>query len=170
MFTKKLVKLRTGSTLSSANGKLNRSTGLERKGSLITSKQCLATSASAKLTCHAKSGSARLMGDRAESLVQEVFEKGGLLVKETANSGAKNYDGDMVVQMPYKNDITLRLEVKKRNTDSFSVNAEYLSLIKVKALTNGGIPGLVVVNKSNQKLIVFELEDFVGLVDSLTER
>lgn len=106
----------------------------------------------------------RLMGDRAESLVQEIFEDKGFIANTTANSGAKNYDGDMTVPIDTTGKHIIRLEVKKRNTESFSINMDYLNQIKEKSLQHGGIPALTVVNKNNRKLVILDLDDFVELL------
>ena len=166
---KKHVKLRSGSILNSRKTALAKTGTLQRGKSTISSKQCLLTTSNQTLKCHAKSGSTRLIGDRAEALVQEVFEKAGIPIEQTANSGAKHYDGDMVVPIK-KCNTSLRIEVKKRNTQSFSINNDFIDLIKVKALKHGGIPSMIVVNKDNQKLIVFELEDFVSMLSIMEDK
>ena len=138
----------------------------DRKENLCSNSVKL-TAGTTSLKKRAKAGSTRLLGDRKEALVSHSFEKAKLLVEETQNSGATNFDGDMLIST-IKPDY-IRSEVKYRNTDGFTVVKEHWEDIKRKALTHGGTPALITVNKSDEKLITMSVDDLALLLQKAIE-
>jgi hypothetical protein len=165
--------LRKTGTLRKGNG-LERSPTSLNKGSLgVSDHKTKLCSRSSKLEKHptslkvkAKAGSTRLLGDKKEAQVQHTFETLKIHIQETQNSGATNEDGDLLITTTEPD--YLRAEVKYRNTDGFTVNKKHWHDIKKKALTHGGTPALITINKSDEKLITMSLEDLALLIQGMT--
>jgi hypothetical protein len=116
-----------------------------------------------KLKKRAKSGSTRKLGDEMEAQVILTLEKASLLVTETQNSGATNFDGDLLIGCIPPDYI--RAEVKYRNTEGFTVSKENWETIKKKSILHGGTPALVTINKEKEKLITMTVDDLALLLE-----
>jgi len=115
-----------------------------------------------ELKVGAKAGSTRLAGDLQEAQVQHIFETLGFDIKETANSGAKNFDGDILI-FCNKPDF-IRAEVKFRNTSGFTISKNHWKEIKHKSLLNGGTPALITINNEKEQLITMNTKDLALLL------
>ena len=138
-----------------------------QRGSLKT-ERCLSSLSQTTGTTHlkvgAKKGSMRLLGDKEEAKVQDVFNKLNFNTVETANSGATNYDGDLLIYTSRTDYI--RSEIKYRNSDGFTVVKKHWEDIKKKALFHGGTPALITINKSKEQLITMNTRDLALLLTS----
>jgi len=115
-----------------------------------------------ELKVSAKKGSTRLVGDKEEAQVQHVFERLGFAIEETRNSGAKDFDGDLVIHT--KAPDYIRAEVKYRNTKGFTINKTHWKDIQAKSIMHGGTPALITVNKDKEQLITLKVEDLALLI------
>ena len=152
--------LKRGSTLSQ-NTTLSKGSGLAKTLPLQRGK------ASTELKVHAKSGSTRLIGDRAEALVDKVFRDHGLTVEETKNSGATNFDGDRLIHISSVEGDYLRTEIKKRRSTGFTVQKDHWEDIKRKALMHQGPPAIISVNEDDNMLITLNVKDFAQIIQNL---
>ena len=133
------------------------SASLFQKNTKLSSERTKLEKGSTELKVSAKAGSTRLIGDLEEAQVIHTFEKANLLVEETQNSGATNFDGDLVVKCIDPDYI--RAEVKFRNVSGFTIQKNHWHDIKRKSLKFGGTPALITVNKDREKLITMDLND-----------
>jgi len=135
--------------------------------------QCSLSTKTSKLgRGQSKAGSTRLVGDRSEAGAKHILEGHKFLVAETRNSGATNFDGDMVVHLPNENpsdpsSTYLRTECKFKSTTGFSISKEHWTRIKEKSLMHGGIPAYIFENKDHHYFLTITLKDFSSLVENI---
>jgi len=159
----KKTTLRRGGSLKTSTTEITKSSCLDQRTKLCSNSTKLETR-STELRVKPKTGSSRLEGDRQQWIVTQVFDDLGIEVKETQNSGATNYDGDLVIQVPTIDNI--RAECKYRNTDGFTVSKKHWKEIQKKSLKHGGCPGLITINKSGQALVTMDVKDLAQLISS----
>jgi len=144
--------------------KLNTHTPPLQKQNYHLLKSTSQTTGPISLKKRAKSGSKRLVGDREEAQCIHVLSKASLIIEETVNSGASNFDGDFLIKVE---PTYIRSEVKFRNTEGFTISKSHWEAIMKKTLLHGGVPALITVNKNKKQLITMELCDFAEILQNI---
>jgi len=112
-----------------------------------------------KLITHAKEGSTRRIGDKAEAQMKhEVCPS--ISIEDTRNSGALHYDGDFLLHLSQVVGDYVRCEGKFRKTSGFTISKKHWSEIKEKSMKHGGIPAIVTQNVDGEVLITMSLKQF----------